>query len=108
MPELLFASGVGKAAAQPSGVRFNGGPVFKTDGYMTDYLTDEAIAAMEANRTRPFFMYLAPPVPQARAELFQGVVLVWQSLRSQSMRRTPKRSRCRERPGDALELPRIS
>lgn len=52
-------------AAQPSGVRFNGGPVFKTDGYMTDYLTDEAIAAMEANRTRPFFMYLAYNAPHS-------------------------------------------
>jgi len=52
-------------AAQPSGVRFNGGPVFKTDGYMTDYLTDEAIAAMEANRHRPFFMYLAYNAPHS-------------------------------------------
>jgi len=50
-------------AAQPSGVRFNGGPVFKTNGYMTDYLTDEAIKAMEANRHRPFFMYLAYNAP---------------------------------------------
>ena len=52
-------------AAQPSGGRFNGGPVFKTDGYMTDYLTDEAIAAMEANRHRPFFMYLAYNAPHS-------------------------------------------
>ena len=52
-------------AAQPSGVRFNGGPVFKTDGYMTDYLTDEAIVAIEANRNRPFFMYLAYNAPHS-------------------------------------------
>jgi len=52
-------------AAQPSGVRFNGGPVFKTDGYMTDYLTDQAIAAMAANRHRPFFMYLAYNAPHS-------------------------------------------
>jgi arylsulfatase A-like enzyme len=52
-------------AAQPSGVRFNGGPVFKTDGYMTDYLTNEAIDAIEANRNRPFFMYLAYNAPHS-------------------------------------------
>ena len=52
-------------AAQPSGVQYNGSPVFKTDGYMTDYLTDQAIAAMEANRNRPFFMYLAYNAPHS-------------------------------------------
>jgi len=52
-------------AAQPSGVQFNGGPVFKTDGYMTDYLTDQAIEAIEANRNRPFFMYLAYNAPHS-------------------------------------------
>jgi arylsulfatase A-like enzyme len=52
-------------AAQPSGVRFNGGPVFKTDGYMTDYLTDQAVVAIEANRNRPFFMYLAYNAPHS-------------------------------------------
>jgi arylsulfatase A-like enzyme len=46
-------------------VRFNGGPVFKTDGYMTDYLTDQAIDAIEANRNRPFFMYLAYNAPHS-------------------------------------------
>ena len=46
-------------AAQPRGVRHNGGPVFDIRGTMTEYLTDEAIAALEANRNRPFFMYLA-------------------------------------------------
>jgi arylsulfatase A-like enzyme len=27
---------------------------------MTDYLTDEAITAIHANRNQPFFMYFAP------------------------------------------------
>jgi len=52
-------------AARPLGVRFNDGPVFAAPGYMTDYLTDQAIAAMEANRQRPFFMYLAYDTPHS-------------------------------------------
>ena len=52
-------------AAQPLGVRYNDGPVFSTPGYMTDYLTDQAIAALEANRHRPFFMYLAYDTPHS-------------------------------------------
>ena len=38
---------------------FNGGPVFEPDGYLTDYYTDEAVRVIEANRDRPFFLYLA-------------------------------------------------
>jgi arylsulfatase A-like enzyme len=34
--------------------------MFKPRGYMTDYLTDEAVKAIAANRNRPFFMYFAP------------------------------------------------
>jgi uncharacterized sulfatase len=32
---------------------------FKPKGYLTDYWTDEAIRVIEANRNRPFFLYLA-------------------------------------------------
>ncbi|EGG28891.1 Arylsulfatase [Aequoribacter fuscus] len=32
---------------------------FKPKGYLTDYWTDEAIRVIEANRSRPFFLYLA-------------------------------------------------
>ena len=38
---------------------FNAGPVFEPDGYLTDYYTDEAVRVIEANRDRPFFLYLA-------------------------------------------------
>ena len=44
----------------PYAVQFNGSPMFRPDGYMTDYLTDEAIKAVKANQNRPFFMYFAP------------------------------------------------
>jgi len=39
------------------------GPRFRPDGYLTDYYTDQAVAAIEANRDRPFFLYLAHWAP---------------------------------------------
>ena len=47
----------------PYSVQFNGSPRFAPDRYMTDYLTDQAIAGIRANRNRPFFMYLAYNAP---------------------------------------------
>jgi arylsulfatase A-like enzyme len=47
----------------PFGVQFNGSPRFAPDRYMTDYLTDQAVTAIKANRNRPFFMYLAYNAP---------------------------------------------
>ena len=38
---------------------FNNGPRFRPKGYLTDYYTDEAVKAIEANKDRPFFLYLA-------------------------------------------------
>tara|TARA_R110002110_G_scaffold179197_16_gene384652 strand:+ start:3657 stop:5306 length:1650 start_codon:yes stop_codon:yes gene_type:complete len=43
----------------PFAIRFNGSPRFEPSRYMTDYLTDEAVKAIDANRNRPFFMYLS-------------------------------------------------
>lgn len=42
---------------------FNGGEPFEPDGYLTDYYTDEAVRVIEANRDRPFFLYLAHWAP---------------------------------------------
>ncbi len=47
----------------PYSVQFNGSPRFAPDRYMTDYLTDQALAGIRANRNRPFFMYLAYNAP---------------------------------------------
>ncbi|MDP1627705.1 sulfatase-like hydrolase/transferase [Parvibaculum sp.] len=47
----------------PFAVQFNGSERFEPSGYMTDYFTDEAVKAIEANRNRPFFMYLAYNAP---------------------------------------------
>ena len=44
-------------------VNFNNGPRFKPDIFLTEYFTREAIAAIEANRNRPFFLYLAHWAP---------------------------------------------
>jgi arylsulfatase A-like enzyme len=38
--------------------RFNGSE-FQPDGYLTDYYTREAVKIIEANKNRPFFLYLA-------------------------------------------------
>ena len=39
--------------------QFNGGAQFEPNGYLTDYYSDEAIKVIEANKHRPFFLYLA-------------------------------------------------
>lgn len=50
-------------AAEPWGVRHNDGQPFQPPRYMTDYLTDEALKVVAANRNRPFFLYLAYNAP---------------------------------------------
>ncbi|MEX2206047.1 MAG: sulfatase-like hydrolase/transferase [Myxococcota bacterium] len=52
---------------------YNGGEVFAPRGYLTDFYTDEAVKAIEANRNRPFFLYLAhwgvhSPLQAAKAD----------------------------------------
>jgi arylsulfatase A-like enzyme len=44
-------------------VQWNGGQRFRPRGYLTYYFADEAVRAIEANRNRPFFMYLAFNAP---------------------------------------------
>ena len=44
-------------------VRFNDGERFKPDSHMTDYLSRQAVQVIEANRNRPFFLYLAYNAP---------------------------------------------
>ena len=38
---------------------FNNEGAFEPGGYLTDYWTDEAIKVIQANKNRPFFLYLA-------------------------------------------------
>ena len=44
-------------------VRKDGGPSFRPNAYMTDYLANEAARAIDANKNRPFFLYLAFNAP---------------------------------------------
>lgn len=38
---------------------YNGGEKFAPGGYLADYWTDQSLEVIEANRNRPFFLYLA-------------------------------------------------
>ena len=42
---------------------FNGGTAFEPDRYLTDYYTEQAVRVIEANKDRPFFLYLAHWAP---------------------------------------------
>lgn len=50
-------------ASMPFYAQKDGGPGFQPQRYLTDYLTDEAVKAIQANRNRPFFLYLAYNAP---------------------------------------------
>ena len=50
-------------ASEPWAVRFKDGEPFQPPKYMTDYLTDEAVKVVAANKNRPFLMYLAYNAP---------------------------------------------
>ena len=50
-------------AAMNFAATFNNGPAFEPPKYLTDYYTDEAVKVIEANRDRPFFLYLAHWAP---------------------------------------------
>ena len=49
--------------AATDAVQYNGGPRFHAGEYLTDYLGRQAVAAIHANRNRPFFLYLAFSAP---------------------------------------------
>ena len=50
-------------AAMAFAASFNGGSDFAPDRYLTDYYTKEAVKVIEANKDRPFFLYLAHWAP---------------------------------------------
>jgi len=56
---------------------FNGGEPYEPGGYLTDWWTDESLKVIEANKNRPFFLYLAhwaPHTPlQATKEDYEAV-----------------------------------
>lgn len=64
-------------AALSYAATFNGGEPFEPGGYLTDWWTDESLNVIEANKNRPFFLYLAhwaPHTPlQATREDYEAV-----------------------------------
>ena len=50
-------------AAMRFAASFNGGPAFEPDGYLTDYYSQQAVEVIDANKDRPFFLYLAHWAP---------------------------------------------
>ncbi len=64
-------------AAMQYAASFNGGEPFEPGGYLTDWWTDESLKVIEANKNRPFFLYLAhwaPHTPlQATKEDYEAV-----------------------------------
>ncbi|WP_240330853.1 sulfatase-like hydrolase/transferase [Sphingorhabdus sp. Alg239-R122] len=64
-------------ASQRFAGSFNRSPLFRPGGYLTDWWTEEALEAIEANRNRPFFLYMghwAPHTPlQATREDYEAV-----------------------------------
>lgn len=46
-------------ASQQYSASYNMGEQFEPGGYLTDYWTDESLKVIEANKNRPFFLYLA-------------------------------------------------
>jgi len=58
-------------------VSWGGGEMFEPAKYLTDYYTEEAVKVIEANKDRPFFLYLAhwaPHTPlQAKKEDYEAL-----------------------------------
>jgi arylsulfatase A-like enzyme len=67
-------------ATEPWGIRFNAGEPFKPAKYLTDYLTDEAVKVVAANKNQPFFLYLAYNAPhtplQATKEDYEALSFI--------------------------------
>jgi len=53
-------------------VNWNNGPKFRPEGYLTDYFTEAAVAVIEANRHRPFFLYLAHWAPHTPLQAWRA------------------------------------
>ena len=86
----------------PIAVRKDGGPRFAPDAYMTDYLADEAVDAIEANRNRPFFMYLAFNAPHTPLQATHADYDALPQIKDHDaarLRRDDPRARPRRRPG---------
>lgn len=48
------------------------GPFFEPEGYLTDYLGDQAVRAIEANKENPFLMFLSFTAPHTPLQALQS------------------------------------
>lgn len=55
-------------------ILYRNGRQVKTRGYCTDVITDAALRFIEANRRRPFFLYLAPVTPHVPLQVDERYV----------------------------------
>ena len=59
-------------AAMQYAASFNGGEPFEPGGYLTDWWTDESLKVIDANKNRPFFLYLAHWAPHTPLQATQA------------------------------------
>jgi len=59
-------------AAMQYAASFNGSEPFEPGGYLTDWWTDESLKVIEANKNRPFFLYLAHWAPHTPLQATQA------------------------------------
>ena len=59
-------------ATLPFSVQYNGSEPFRPKGYMTDYLTEQALEVIGANRNRSFFLYMAYNAPHMPLQATQA------------------------------------
>lgn len=70
----------------PFYARKDGGPGFQPKSYLTDYMTDEAVKAIHANRNRPFFAYLAYNAPHTPLQATRADYEVLSHIKDHRMR----------------------
>ena len=67
-------------------VRWNGSERFPPEGYMTDYFADQAVAAIDANAERPFFLYLALNAPHTPIQAHRADVEALSFIQDERLR----------------------
>ena len=70
----------------PWSVRFDGSKPFHPDRYLTDYFGDEAVRAIQANKDRPFFMYLAFNAPHTPLQALKSDYEALSSIQDHRLR----------------------
>lgn len=86
-------------------VRWNGSQRFAPDGYMTDYFADQAVSAIQANRNRPFFLYLALNAPHTPLQALRSDVEALAHIEDERLRIYAAMIRAVDRPSAGCAKP---